>query len=156
MSRIAFHLRHSSFTRLLVGSAAEHTLVATAGISFELLWRDSFQFTTLKYSLANRSSKSSEKAKGKDDLRPATRPNSTLFNPDGYSSMMSLYPNDQRPDPSEWHSPDWDDPEDPTRKWCEGRTGVPFIDANMRELRETGWMSNRGRQNVASFLTKDL
>ena len=35
-------------------------------------------------------------------------------------------------------------------------TGVPFVDANMRELRLTGWMSNRGRQNVASFLTKDL
>lgn len=40
--------------------------------------------------------------------------------------------------------------------WAEGRTGVPFVDANMRELKETGWMSNRGRQNVASFLVKDL
>lgn len=40
--------------------------------------------------------------------------------------------------------------------WAEGRTGVPFIDANMRELAATGWMSNRGRQNVASFLVKDL
>jgi deoxyribodipyrimidine photo-lyase len=40
--------------------------------------------------------------------------------------------------------------------WKEGRTGVPFVDANMRELAETGWMSNRGRQNVASFLVKDL
>lgn len=38
----------------------------------------------------------------------------------------------------------------------EGRTGVPFVDANMRELAMTGFMSNRGRQNVASFLTKDL
>ncbi len=38
----------------------------------------------------------------------------------------------------------------------EGRTGVPFVDANMRELALTGFMSNRGRQNVASFLTKDL
>ncbi|KZS02115.1 Cryptochrome-1, partial [Daphnia magna] len=37
-----------------------------------------------------------------------------------------------------------------------GKTGVPFVDANMRELLETGWMSNRGRQNVASFLVKDL
>ena len=35
-------------------------------------------------------------------------------------------------------------------------TGVPFVDANMRELKHTGWMSNRGRQNVASFLVKDL
>ncbi len=40
--------------------------------------------------------------------------------------------------------------------WKEGRTGVPFIDANMRELAQTGFMSNRGRQNVASFLVKDL
>ena len=40
--------------------------------------------------------------------------------------------------------------------WTEGRTGVPFIDANMRELKYTGFMSNRGRQNVASFLIKDL
>jgi len=40
--------------------------------------------------------------------------------------------------------------------WMEGRTGIPFIDANMRELALTGFMSNRGRQNVASFLIKDL
>ncbi|KAL9870213.1 LOW QUALITY PROTEIN: cryptochrome DASH-like [Geothlypis trichas] len=40
--------------------------------------------------------------------------------------------------------------------WKEGKTGVPFVDANMRELSATGFMSNRGRQNVASFLTKDL
>lgn len=40
--------------------------------------------------------------------------------------------------------------------WADGRTGVPFIDANMRELNATGWMSNRGRQNAASFLVKDL
>ncbi|XP_039609456.1 cryptochrome DASH [Polypterus senegalus] len=40
--------------------------------------------------------------------------------------------------------------------WKEGKTGVPFVDANMRELALTGFMSNRGRQNVASFLTKDL
>jgi deoxyribodipyrimidine photo-lyase len=40
--------------------------------------------------------------------------------------------------------------------WIEGRTGVPFIDANMREISLTGFMSNRGRQNVASFLINDL
>ena len=42
------------------------------------------------------------------------------------------------------------------RVWAEGKTGIPFIDANMRELNATGWMSNRGRQNTASFLVKDL
>ncbi len=41
-------------------------------------------------------------------------------------------------------------------KWKNGETGVPFIDANMRELNATGFMSNRGRQNVASFLINDL
>jgi deoxyribodipyrimidine photo-lyase len=40
--------------------------------------------------------------------------------------------------------------------WTEGTTGFPFVDANMRELAVTGFMSNRGRQNVASFLAKDL
>jgi deoxyribodipyrimidine photo-lyase len=38
----------------------------------------------------------------------------------------------------------------------DGETGVPFIDACMRELKFTGYLSNRGRQNVASFFTKDL
>lgn len=38
--------------------------------------------------------------------------------------------------------------------WRMGRTGDAFVDANMRELLHTGWMSNRGRQNVASWLTK--
>ena len=40
--------------------------------------------------------------------------------------------------------------------WRAGRTGFPLVDANMRELAATGFMSNRGRQNVASFLTKNL
>jgi len=42
------------------------------------------------------------------------------------------------------------------KAWLDGQTGIPFIDANMRELKKTGFMSNRGRQNVASFLVKDL
>ena len=42
------------------------------------------------------------------------------------------------------------------RIWAEGRTGMPFIDAAMRELNSTGFMSNRARQNVASFLVNDL
>lgn len=40
--------------------------------------------------------------------------------------------------------------------WREANTGVPFIDAAMLELSSTGWISNRARQNVASFLVKDL
>ena len=41
-------------------------------------------------------------------------------------------------------------------QWRAGETGIPLIDANMQELLLTGFMSNRGRQNVASFLTKNL
>lgn len=41
-------------------------------------------------------------------------------------------------------------------RWRLGNTGIPFVDANMRELLQTGFMSNRGRQNVGSFLTKNL
>jgi deoxyribodipyrimidine photo-lyase len=40
--------------------------------------------------------------------------------------------------------------------WKEGRTGYPLVDANMREMAATGFMSNRGRQNVCSFLAIDL
>jgi deoxyribodipyrimidine photo-lyase len=40
--------------------------------------------------------------------------------------------------------------------WRDGRTGFPVVDAGMRQLRETGWMHNRVRMIVASFLVKDL
>lgn len=40
--------------------------------------------------------------------------------------------------------------------WCEGRTGYPFVDAGMRQLRAEGWMHNRVRMVTASFLVKDL
>ena len=50
----------------------------------------------------------------------------------------------------------WDVNEELFHAWASGKTGIPFIDANMRELNETGFMSNRGRQNVASFLAQNL
>lgn len=53
-------------------------------------------------------------------------------------------------------NPEWSNDVRLFNIWKEGRTGIPFIDANMRELAATGFMSNRGRQNVASFLVKDL
>jgi deoxyribodipyrimidine photo-lyase len=42
------------------------------------------------------------------------------------------------------------------QEWIDGETGVDFVDANMTELKLTGFMSNRGRQNVASYLCNDL
>lgn len=41
-------------------------------------------------------------------------------------------------------------------RWTTGTTGFPFVDAAMRQLKQTGWMHNRARMVVASFLTKDL
>ena len=50
----------------------------------------------------------------------------------------------------------WINNEDHFQAWCEGRTGYPIVDAAMRQLNEIGWMHNRCRMIVASFLTKDL
>ena len=50
----------------------------------------------------------------------------------------------------------WNDDPAGFEAWCEGRTGFPIVDAGMRQLRATGWMHNRVRMIVASFLTKDL
>jgi deoxyribodipyrimidine photo-lyase len=50
----------------------------------------------------------------------------------------------------------WDNNEDLFQKWCDGKTGYPFVDAGMRELNATGHMHNRVRMIVASFLCKHL
>jgi len=50
----------------------------------------------------------------------------------------------------------WRNSPDALNNWREGHTGDPLVDANMRELKATGFMSNRGRQNVASYLIFDL
>lgn len=46
--------------------------------------------------------------------------------------------------------------EEEFERWYQGRTGYPLVDAGMRQLNETGWMHNRVRMVVASFLTKHL
>jgi deoxyribodipyrimidine photo-lyase len=51
---------------------------------------------------------------------------------------------------------DWEDDDEAFEAWCEGRTGYPVVDAAMRQLRERGWLHNRARLIVGSFLTKDL
>ncbi len=50
----------------------------------------------------------------------------------------------------------YDEPDDLFDRWRQGRTGFPIVDAGMRQLRATGWMHNRVRMIVASFLVKDL
>jgi deoxyribodipyrimidine photo-lyase len=51
---------------------------------------------------------------------------------------------------------DWRSDSDALRHWQEGRTGVPVVDAGMRQLRAEGWMHNRARLITAAFLTKHL
>lgn len=50
----------------------------------------------------------------------------------------------------------WNEDENAFKRWCEGNTGFPIVDAGMRELNTSGFMHNRVRMIVASFLTKDL
>ena len=50
----------------------------------------------------------------------------------------------------------WENDEDQFEKWCQGQTGYPIVDAAMRQLKHSGWMHNRSRMIVASFLVKDL
>jgi deoxyribodipyrimidine photo-lyase len=50
----------------------------------------------------------------------------------------------------------WRNDESEFRAWREGRTGVPIVDAAMRQLKEIGWIHNRARMIVASYLVKDL
>ncbi len=73
--------------------------------------------------------------------------------------MMTLYNSPQVVDHSfkaQYDQVPWrNDPEE-FQKWCEGKTGYPIVDAGMRELNQTGYMHNRVRMIVASFLTKHL
>jgi deoxyribodipyrimidine photo-lyase len=57
---------------------------------------------------------------------------------------------------SEFDRMPWSTNEHHFEAWAEGRTGVPLVDAGMRQLNQTGWMHNRVRMVVASYLTKHL
>ncbi len=50
----------------------------------------------------------------------------------------------------------WDKSKTKVYKWINGKTKEPFVNSNMLEIKNTGWMSNRGRQNVASYFAKEL
>jgi deoxyribodipyrimidine photo-lyase len=74
-----------------------------------------------------------------------------------YSAILQEHPHVlKRSFRAEYQAVRWEDDEDLFRAWCEGRTGYPFVDAAMRQLASEGWMHNRARMVVASFLTKDL
>jgi deoxyribodipyrimidine photo-lyase len=74
-----------------------------------------------------------------------------------YADVLHHYPHTSR----EYYSPKfaqmkYDQPGELFEKWCKGLTGFPIVDAGMRQLLREGWMHNRVRMIVASFLVKDL
>lgn len=74
-----------------------------------------------------------------------------------YQHCMYFFPElAQGPYREHFHDFPWQNNEDHFQAWCTGQTGYPIVDAAMRQLNETGWMHNRCRMIVASFLTKDL
>ncbi|MEM6963523.1 MAG: DASH family cryptochrome [Bacteroidota bacterium] len=88
---------------------------STYWLKFELLWRDFFKYTAMRY--GNR-----------------------IFHANGIKDKNKKWGYRPRI----------------MQKWIDGETGDDFVDANMIELKSTGFMSNRGRQNVASYLVHQL
>lgn len=77
---------------------------------------------------------------------------------DFYAHVLGHYPTNARAEFQSRYrgSIRWSRAEKRFEAWCDGRTGYPAVDAGMRQLRREGWMHNRARLLVGSFLTKDL
>ena len=76
---------------------------------------------------------------------------------DFYAQILHHFPHvETAPFRAKYEAIPWRDDEDDFQRWCDGTTGYPIVDAGMRELNETGYMHNRVRMIVASFLTKHL
>ncbi len=89
--------------------------VSTYWLKFELLWREFFRYTSLKFG-------------------------SKFFQVGGIQDKEINWPKD----------------EEKLQQWIAGETADDFVNANMIELSKTGFMSNRGRQNAASYLVHDM
>lgn len=94
--------------------------------------------------------------------RTANRVNETFLNEliwrDFYHMILWHFPHvgKGKSFKKEYDHIQWRNNETDFQKWCDGQTGYPIVDAGMRELNETGFMHNRVRMIVASFLTKHL
>jgi len=77
-----------------------------------------------------------------------------------YAEVLATAPDSETKSlDQKWELMGWDqepDFEERLKKWQEGKTGFPIVDAGMRQLKQSGWMHNRVRMIVASFLVKDL
>lgn len=79
-----------------------------------------------------------------------------LFWRDFYAHILYAFPKLGRPVDPKYDKIEWDNNRTWFNAWCAGKTGFPVVDACMRQLNTTGYMHNRGRLIVASFLTKTL
>ena len=77
---------------------------------------------------------------------------------DFYAHVLRSFPGNARAEHQQRYrgTVSWNDDEQLFGAWCAGRTGYPLVDAAMRQLLEEGWIHNRARLVVGSFLTKDL
>jgi len=76
---------------------------------------------------------------------------------DFYAHLLYHFPETSETEwKSEWRGFPWRHDEKAFEVWCQGQTGIPLVDAGMRQLRQEGWLPNRVRMVVASFLTKHL
>ncbi len=81
----------------------------------------------------------------------------SLYWRDFFTSIAFLFPNVFKGSfHSKFDNLTWSDNQKAYQQWCEGVTGFPIVDAGMREMNKTGFMHNRVRMIVASFLVKDL
>jgi deoxyribodipyrimidine photo-lyase len=93
-----------------------------------------------------------ERASGRPGAEPFLR---QLAWRDFFHQLLAARPESSRED--YWHRrASWNDDPDALAAWKDGRTGVPLVDAGMRQLAAEGWLHNRARLVVASFLTKHL
>jgi deoxyribodipyrimidine photo-lyase len=76
---------------------------------------------------------------------------------DFYNYILNNFPNNINHEFQEkYQKLKWNNNKDNLQAWKDGKTGYPIVDAAMRQLKLEGWMHNRGRLIVGSFLTKDL
>ena len=128
---------------------------STYWVAFELLWRDYYRFFSLKHGarMFHAAGTRGERGRRGGPAAPGRGPR-----PPGPARRGAPQ---RRPPPPAAAAPagqrqPWVPGGELFDAWREGRTGMPLVDANMRELAATGFMSNRGRQNVASYLVHDL
>jgi deoxyribodipyrimidine photo-lyase len=136
---VSFREAHSAIERAL----ATHPKSAEA-LTRELFWNAFYAYVTLHFPhvLAGQSK---TKTKTGQKQRTSHHPRNMEMHPRLHHKVDAL-----------WRPANAATTAALFQKWTDGQTGMPFVDAAMRQLKQTGWMHNRARMIVASYLTKNL